>query len=186
MMPQRQRQRNHEGEDPESEDAGLLEALQDKRRDRLIRLVGFAEIARQDSADPFGVAFVEGHVEALSLEPALIVLIGKGRDRKAAELGDGDLLLELVAVEDEEQQGRDHPHDQQHLQEAASDQLEHGLAPHSLGRSEAPLPSTGMAFLDRRKPPSPAWARAFAPFLATGAGPLFPSRAVPAPISGLT
>ena len=86
-----------------------------------------AEIAFQDAADPFGVALVEGDVQPLLLEPASIVLIATAPStRKAAELVDGDLLLELVAVEDGEEQQRDDRHDQHHLQKAVGDQLEHG------------------------------------------------------------
>ena len=74
----------------------------------------------EDAADPFHVALVEGDVQALVLQPVLVVGVGQRLDREAAELVDRELLLELRAVEDDEEDERDHRHDQHHLQQGAA------------------------------------------------------------------
>ena len=74
-----------------------------------------------DAAEPFRVALVEGDVQPLLLQPVLVVGVGERLDGEAAELVDRELLLEFGAVEDDEEDERNHRHDQHHLQQDAAE-----------------------------------------------------------------
>ena len=77
---EQERQRDHQGEDPEGEDAGIGEARGQQPADRFILLERLAEIAARRRRRPSsGSARRKGTLQTLLLEPGLIVLIARAR-----------------------------------------------------------------------------------------------------------
>jgi len=62
--------RDHQGENPKGENPGIGETFEQEPGDRLVLLERPPEIAGQNAADPFEIALIEGHIQALLVAQA--------------------------------------------------------------------------------------------------------------------